>query len=252
GLGQIDFLTAFEPRVGFYVDDVYYATTYGSVFDVLDLERVEILRGPQGTLFGRNSVGGALRLISKKPRGDDSGYIEATAGSRSRYQLRAAYDLGISDTLALRVVGSAKGQNGHVDLLDYKCVYPQYGNNQVGGVGQGPVNRNSCKRGTLGGGDSYSFRGTLGWGATPDIQVYLSGDYTHERSESSAEVILDTQSSRVNPETGSIGGGRIPPEGPNTNGLATWLRGLGTTYYGFDVSTPEKLEAVVQSLQSPD
>src|SRR5690606_34276263 len=121
GLGQIDFLTAFEPRVGFYVDDVYYATTYGSVFDVLDLERVEILRGPQGTLFGRNSVGGALRLISKKPRGDDSGYIEATAGSRSRYQLRAAYDLGISDTLALRVVGSAKGQNGHVDLLDYKC-----------------------------------------------------------------------------------------------------------------------------------
>jgi iron complex outermembrane receptor protein len=252
GLGQIDFLTAFEPRVGFYVDDVYYATTYGSVFDVLDLERVEILRGPQGTLFGRNSVGGALRLISKKPRGDDSGYIEATAGSRSRYQLRAAYDLGISDTLALRVVGSAKGQNGHVDLLDYKCVYPQYGNNQVGGVGQGPVNRNSCKRGTLGGGDSYSFRGTLGWDATPDIQVYLSGDYTHERSESSAEVIIDTQSSRINPETGSIGGGRIPPEGPNTNGLATWLRGLGTTYYGFDVSTPEKLEAVVQSFQSPD
>src|SRR5690606_21637245 len=62
GLGQIDFLTAVEPRVGFYVDDVYYATTYGSVFDVLDLERLEILRGPQGTLFGRNSVGGALRL----------------------------------------------------------------------------------------------------------------------------------------------------------------------------------------------
>jgi iron complex outermembrane receptor protein len=252
GLGQIDFLTAFEPRVGFYVDDVYYATTYGSVFDVLDLERVEILRGPQGTLFGRNSVGGALRLISKKPRGDDSGYIEATAGSRSRYQLRAAYDLGISDTLALRVVGSARGQNGHVALLDYKCVYPQYGNDQVGGVGQGPVNRNSCKRGTLGGGDSYSFRGTLGWDATTDVQVYLSGDYTHERSESSAEVIIDTQSSRINPETGSIGGGRIPPAGPDTNGLATWLRGLGTTYYGFDVSTPEKLEAVVQSFQSPD
>lgn len=252
GLGQLDFLTAFEPRVGFYVDDVYYATTYGSVFDVLDLERVEILRGPQGTLFGRNSVGGALRLISKKPKGDNSGYFEATAGSRNRYQLRAAYDLGITETLSMRVVGSAKGQEGHVELLDYKCAFPQYGNNLVGGIGLGPVNRNSCHRGTLGGGDSYSFRGTLGWDAAPGVEVYLSGDYTHERSESSAEVIIDTQSSRVNPETGIIGGGRIPPAGPNTNGLATWLRGLGTSYYGFDVSTPEKLEAVVQSFESPD
>ena len=252
GLGQIDFLTAFEPRVGFYVDDVYYATTYGSVFDVLDLERVEVLRGPQGTLFGRNSVGGALRLISKKPRGDNSGYLELTGGSRSRYQVRGAYDVGLSDTMALRLVGSAKGQDGQVDRIDYKCVFPQYGNALVGGVGQGPVNRNSCKKGTLGGGDSYSFRGTLGWDATPAISAYLSADYTHERAESSAEVIIDAQASRINPETGAIGGGRIPPAGPDTNGLATWLRGLGTSYYGFDVSTPEKLAAVVESFESPD
>jgi iron complex outermembrane receptor protein len=252
GLGQIDFLTAFEPRVGFYVDDVYYATTYGSVFDVLDLERVEILRGPQGTLFGRNSVGGALRLISKKPRGDNTGYVELTGGSRNRYQVRGAYDLGISDTLALRMVGSAKGQDGQVKRLDYKCVHPQYGNERVGGMGQGPVNGDSCQKGTLGGGDSYSARGTLGWEPTSAVQVYLSGDYTHETAESSAEVILDVQSSRVNPETGIIGGGSIPPTGVDTNGIATWLRGLGTTYYGFDVSTPEKLQAVIASLESPD
>lgn len=252
GLGQIDFLTAFEPRVGFYVDDVYYATTYGSVFDVLDLERLEILRGPQGTLFGRNSVGGALRLISRKPIGDNSGYIELTGGSRDRYQIRGAFDLSISDDLAFRAVASAKGQDGHVKRLDYKCIYPQYGNERVGGIGQGPVNRGSCKKGTLGGGDSYSFRGTLGWEPTSAVQVYLSADYTNETSESSAEVILDVQSSRINPETGIIGGGSIPAEGVDTNGVATWLRGLGTTYYGFDVSTPEKMQAVIASLESPD
>ncbi|MBO9519848.1 MAG: TonB-dependent receptor [Porphyrobacter sp.] len=252
GLGQVDFLTAFEPRVGFYVDDVYYATTFGSVFDVLDIERVEILRGPQGTLFGRNSVGGALRLISKKPKGDNSGYVEMTGGSRNRYQLRGAYDLGITDDLGFRIVGSAKGQEGYVKRLDYKCEFPQFGNERVGGVGQGPVNGDSCQLGTLGGGDSYAFRGTLGWAPTDAVQVYLSGDYTHENAESSAEVILDVQSSRVNPETGIIGGGSIPPAGVDTNGIATWLRGIGTSYYGFDVSTPDKLQAVIASLESPD
>jgi iron complex outermembrane receptor protein len=251
GLGQIDFLTAFEPRVGFYVDDVYYATTYGSVFDVLDLERVEVLRGPQGTLFGRNSVGGAIRLITKKPKGDNTGYVELTGGSRNRYQIRGAYDLGLADGLGLRIVGSAKGQDGQVERLDYKCVYPQYGNALVGGPGLKATGKSNCKVGTLGGGDNYAFRGTLGYEATPGLKVYLSADYMHERAESSAEVIVDTQSSRINPETGVIGGGRIPPAGVDTNGLATWLMGLGTSYYGFDVSTPEKLQAVVASFESP-
>ena len=252
GLGQIDFLAAFEPRVGFYVDDVYYSTTYGSVFDTLDLERVEVLRGPQGTLFGRNSVGGAIRLITKKPKGDNSGYLELTGGSRNYYQVRGAYDLGLADGLALRVVGSAKGQNGQVDLLDYKCVHPEYGNSEVGGPDLHATGKGDCKRGTLGGGDSYAFRGTLGYDAIPGLKIYLSGDYTHERAESSAEVIVATQSSRINPETGVIGGGAIPPAGVDTNGLATWLKGLGTSYYGFDVSTPEKLQDVVASFVSPD
>jgi iron complex outermembrane receptor protein len=252
GLGQVDFLTTFEPRVGFYVDDVYYATTYGSVFDVLDLERIEVLRGPQGTLFGRNSVGGAMRLISKKPRGDNAGYLELVGGSRSRYQVRGAYDIGISDGLAFRMVASAKGQDGHVDRLNYRCVNPQFGNQLVAGPGLEALGDGDCKIGTLGGGESHSFRGTLGIEPTSAVQIYISGDYTKEVSEASAEVITDAQASRINPDTGLIGGGAIPAGGVLTNGLATWLRGLGTSYYGFDVSTPAKLEQVIDSFVSPD
>src|SRR5689334_2963636 len=69
GVGQADFNFAFEPGVGVYIDDVYFSTTLGSQFDLLDLDRVEILRGPQGTLAGMNSIGGSIKLYSKKPNG---------------------------------------------------------------------------------------------------------------------------------------------------------------------------------------
>src|SRR6185503_20784193 len=69
GVGQTDFNFALEPGVGLYVDDVYLPTLTGSLLDLLDLDRVEILRGPQGTLAGRNSIGGAIKLFSRKPEG---------------------------------------------------------------------------------------------------------------------------------------------------------------------------------------
>src|SRR5487761_2605877 len=76
GIGQGDFnFASAEPGVGMYIDDVYFATTFGSMFDLLDVDRVEVLRGPQGTLFGKNSIGGAIRIISKKPQGDNSGSV---------------------------------------------------------------------------------------------------------------------------------------------------------------------------------
>jgi iron complex outermembrane receptor protein len=99
GVGQNDFNPAYEPGVGIYIDDVYYPQLTGAVFDLLDVDRVEILRGPQGTLSGRNSEGGAIKLYSKMPNGESSGYVEATYGSRNRIGLRAGADFKLTDTL---------------------------------------------------------------------------------------------------------------------------------------------------------
>ena len=91
GIGQGDFnLAAGEPGVGIYIDGVYFSTTLGSAFDLFDLDRVEILRGPQGTLEGKNAIGGAINMISKKPVGDGSGFVEVTLGDYSRRDIRAA------------------------------------------------------------------------------------------------------------------------------------------------------------------
>jgi len=96
GVGTADFNPAYEPGVGIYVDDVYYPQLTGAIFDLLDLDRVEILRGPQGTLAGRNSEGGAIKMYSKKPTGDGSGYLEATYGSRNRIGLRGSADFALT------------------------------------------------------------------------------------------------------------------------------------------------------------
>ncbi len=98
GIGQTDFNLALEPGVGIYVDDVYYPTLTGSLLDLLDLDRVEILRGPQGTLAGKNSIGGAIKLYSQKPNGNDGGYIEGTYGSLNRLNARGAADFTIVPT----------------------------------------------------------------------------------------------------------------------------------------------------------
>src|ERR1041384_923549 len=95
GVGLGDNILSFEPGVPIYVDDVYMGRPQGAIFDLLDLERVEVLRGPQGTLFGKNAVGGTVRLISRKPKGDGTGYIEAGTGSFDRLDIRGSWDVSI-------------------------------------------------------------------------------------------------------------------------------------------------------------
>src|SRR5256885_86961 len=127
GFGQIDFNPAYEPGVGLYIDDVYYPRLTGANFDLMDVDRVEVLRGPQGTLTGRNSEGGAIRFVTRKPTGEGGGYVSATYGSRDRINLRASADFKLAEHLSGRLSGTFADQNGYVDVLDYGCAVPSSG-----------------------------------------------------------------------------------------------------------------------------
>ena len=107
GIGLGDNSLSFEPGVPIYIDDVYHGRPQGAVLDLLDIERVEVLRGPQGTLFGKNTLGGAVRIISRKPEGDGTGFLDVGVGSRDRLNLRGAYDFGLSETVLVRVSASS-------------------------------------------------------------------------------------------------------------------------------------------------
>jgi iron complex outermembrane receptor protein len=123
GIGLGDNSLSFEPGVPIYIDDVYHGRPQGAVMDLLDVERVEVLRGPQGTLFGKNTLGGAVRIISRKPEGDGAGFIDLGVGSRDRLNLRGSYDFALAeDKVFARVSASSKTQDGYFDVLDYECV----------------------------------------------------------------------------------------------------------------------------------
>jgi iron complex outermembrane recepter protein len=122
GVAQTDFMFSFEAPVGVYIDDVYRPHMLGSDLELLDIDHIEVLRGPQGTLFGKNSMGGALRLFSKKPTGNDTGFVEASGGNQGAYNFRGSFDTAlIADRLFLRASGAYKHIDGYVDVVDYGC-----------------------------------------------------------------------------------------------------------------------------------
>jgi iron complex outermembrane receptor protein len=197
GIGQADFDPAFAPGVGLYIDDVYYTSLTGSNFSLLDLDRVEILRGPQGTLSGANSEGGSIKLYSVKPQGNDSGYVKVSYGERNLLDIQAMGDFAlIPDTLLARVSGVSHQQDGYVTRIDYGCAFPASGVPANGGYGQ------SCVAGREGGKDYHGARLALRWIAGENFEANLAADVTIDKSEVAAVTLL-----AVNPAaTGAIFG----------------------------------------------
>jgi iron complex outermembrane receptor protein len=104
-----------DQGVGFYVDDVYYARTGQASFDLVDIERVEVLRGPQGTLFGRNTTAGAISVTTRKPSFDPSGSLELSGGNLNYFQARGSITGPLTDKLAYRLTGYVNRRGGFIE-----------------------------------------------------------------------------------------------------------------------------------------
>ncbi len=112
GVGQNDFTLVTDPGVGLYVDQVYYSRTIGSVLDLFEVASVEVLRGPQGTLFGRNSTGGAINITTADPGDENGGKFKFLVGDDSRVELSATYDAIINDDLAMSFSALKRDRDG--------------------------------------------------------------------------------------------------------------------------------------------
>ena len=190
GIGQTDFNPSVEPGVAIYVDDVYYSTITGNLLDLLDLDRVEVLRGPQGTLAGRNAIGGAIKLFTRKADGEDDINVSVTKGTFDRTDLKAAGGFTLAeDKLYARIAGVSRSIDGYVTRLDYACANASPRPGQPGGL---PTYAQSfgCELGTEGGQSYTSGRLSLRWLPSDNFEVNFATSIVNDDSESQPGVLI--------------------------------------------------------------
>ena len=245
GLGQGDFDPALEPGVGIYIDDVYYPRLTGANLDLMDVDRVEVLRGPQGTLTGKNSEGGAIKFFSKLPTGDGGGYVSATYGSRHRINLRGSADFKLADGLYGRISGAYANQDGYVKVFDYGCVNPSSGVPATSGG-------TKCLKYREGDVGYEAVRGMLRYNPNDKLDVVISGDYTHSSHHNSAQVLL--YANNANPNVTTSNGlpydsrficGRFCNYDTNGQNAANFVAGLIPGLNGFPMSATSGSENAV-------
>ena len=157
GVGEGDSIFTNDPPVGIYVDDVLLPRATGSLLDLIDVERVEVLRGPQGTLYGRNTSGGAIKVVTKRPTTDGvNGIADLTVGSYRRVDARGTINLPLSGNAALRLSGISRNQRG-------------WGRNLTDGA-------------VVNGQDVQGGRASLSWTPTDRLTLLATADLTRERS----------------------------------------------------------------------
>jgi iron complex outermembrane receptor protein len=171
GVGQPDFIITKDPGVGVYVDGVYLARAPGSVLELLDVEAIEILRGPQGTLFGKNTIGGAVQVSTKRPDNKLSGIAQLTTGSYERLDLSGSVNIPlVTDKLAVRVSAMSRTQDGYYKRLAYS---------------EGPSNQFGADASRTSGNNTDRQSGRVGllWTPTENVDVFFSADVTKERQD---------------------------------------------------------------------
>jgi iron complex outermembrane recepter protein len=187
GIGQVDSSFSFNPAVGIYLDDVYIGAITGANLDLVDVASVDVLRGPQGTLFGANTESGAVVVHTIRPTGDGSGYASLSYGSYEHVKVTAGFDVSLIDnTLFLRVSGISDKQNGYQKVMDFACLYPSLS-------GTLPVQGskvNGCQIGTQGGTDLSGGRVALRWLPADNLEVNLAADLINDTGEPTATSLI--------------------------------------------------------------
>ncbi|MDP9199311.1 MAG: TonB-dependent receptor plug domain-containing protein, partial [Pseudomonadota bacterium] len=118
GIGLQDHLITTDPGVGVYVDGVYLGRQVGQNWNLTNIERIEVLRGPQGTLYGRNSIGGAINIITRKPGDEEGGRFSLTAGTRDRINADVYTNMRVSEKVALSLTGAYQTRGGLGDFVN--------------------------------------------------------------------------------------------------------------------------------------
>ncbi len=208
GIGSGDTGSVGEPAVAFYIDDVYYPVLLGANFDLLDVDHTEVLREPQGTLFGRNSLAGALNVewansLRRRRRPATSSF---TAGQFERRDVRAGFNLPLSENVALMVSGLSKLRKGYVKRLDFTCEMNRRGTLQLAGsfptsnvlVTNSPTfSADDCEVGRLGGDDVNAGRVSLLREPASTVRLTFSSDYIRDTSENTARTMSSTSIPRA-------------------------------------------------------
>lgn len=156
GIGQFDPIWGVDPGVGIYIDDVYMARPQGALLDVIDVERVEVLRGPQGTLYGRNTLAGAIKVVPRSPAPAFGGRVSLTAGTYGRRDERLVLNLPAGASLRTRLALGKYDRDG-------------YGRNLATGEQAGAR-------------DAAVGRFTALWMPAEDVTVQFAWDRTRDRS----------------------------------------------------------------------
>jgi iron complex outermembrane recepter protein len=118
GMGQQRSGNGSQPAVGIYVDDIYYPALEGTIFNIVDLQQVEVLRGPQGTLFGRNTIGGAITYTTRKPSDEFEASATGTVGSYGRNDITGVLNLPLSSIVDVRLTVGRLQTSGYVRQQD--------------------------------------------------------------------------------------------------------------------------------------
>ncbi len=188
GIGSDDFAFNIDPGVGIYVDGVYMARTVGANQDLMDVARVEVLKGPQGTLFGRNTIGGAISIVTRDPGKDFKVVGDVTTGSFGLLQARGSADIPIIDGLYSSLSFGVKSRDGYLKRIPYP---DQRANNSPSFTAFSAAGYHSADR--EGANNNWNLRGKLKWNDGGPFRVTLSGDYLRDRGTTANKLLGTTE-----------------------------------------------------------